>query len=181
MPKITPLNQEKIIPDAKALEEAYRLFQKPLYRTIYGMTKDHALTQDVFQDLWVYVYSHYNPSDYFKLGKLRWKAKKLVLDAYRYRKRRPTEALTDEVLSMVGVSKEEQTYSVEGDEVLKTKFFGEVNNLGLNEIQITAVWKHLRHGYTLKEISEQMAIPVSTLHEWIKKARQLYFEYYNSK
>lgn len=175
-----PFNQAIVIPDDAAFTEAYHLYSRALLNSLYRMTNDYHLAEDLLQILWVYVYRHYPPEDYCKYGKLLWKAKKLVQDAFRNRQRRPERALSElEIATLTTETDKNYPMTAEEDAALRDKFFRESCVYGLSTMQQVAVWWHLHHGYTLAETSEKMKTPCSTTHDCISKARQAFVDAYN--
>lgn len=175
-----PFNLATAIPDDVAFKKAYHLYSRALLHNLYLMTRDYHLAEDLLQLLWVYVYRHYPPEDYCKFGKLLWKAKKLVQDAFRHRQRRPERALTElDIATLTTEPDKHYPVDADADAALRDKFFRESCVCGLSAMQQVAVWWHLHHGYTLAETSEKMKTPSSTIHDCISKARQAFVEAYN--
>ena len=60
--------------DANAFDELLQSIQEPLFRYIYRLTEDHALAQDVLQEVFILIYR-----------KLRWLENPKLFRAWAYR------------------------------------------------------------------------------------------------
>jgi predicted DNA-binding protein (UPF0251 family) len=65
----------------------------------------------------------------------------------------------------------EPMFSPENEDRLQQKFWTEFP-VELTEAQRRTLWLYGRHGLTLEEISKQIGVPRSTVHDWIQMGRE---------
>lgn len=113
-----------------------------------------------------------------KIDRLPWLLRRVkwrIGDYYDRRKRlaeRETsvehiDRVTDEAAPL-----RELEDSPEADVRLREQFFENFPDLDLTDTQQDVLWLYGRHGLTVQEISDQMNIPSSTVHDWISRARK---------
>lgn len=134
---------------------------------------DYHSAEDVVQELLRYCLLQMRVDLICSLPALRRKAHYLALDHLRKRKRSSEVELKTEVVGdeMIAPIHREPGCSDEDESRLQERFWSEFP-IELTDLQRRALWLYGRHGMTVQEISGKMAIPTSTVHDWIKLGRE---------
>ena len=122
--------------------------------------------EDLLQELWKYVVVHFPEDKITSLSLLRRKAYQVFVD--HYRRRRTHARLVDRIADE---QKESSHLYPEGDEAeFKARFFDEYP-VDLSDRQKTVLWHYGRYGMTYQEIEQELGVPASTAHDWVKQGR----------
>ncbi len=144
--------------DKKAFDELLKSIQTSLFRYIYRLTSEHALAEDVLQEVFIIIYR-----------KLRWLENPKLFRAWTYRiasretfrrlkiERRRTQQIRDEETL-------ERISSVEKEEIYEPELIAKIPDL-LAEISPAAravIVLHYLEEMTLSETAEILDIPPGT-------------------
>lgn len=148
-----------------------------LERYLTGLTRNHADAEDLLSKLWVHVLHKFKEEQIDHLPLLRRKAYQLFIDYYRKKRRDKTdfyEHLPEQPVEHMG----KEAYSTAEEAVLRERFWAEFP-VELTEVQREILWMSARHGFTIKEISERLAIAPSTASDWLTSARRAFVAHMN--
>lgn len=157
------------------VEEAIRDHGSYLLNYIYSFTNQWQDAEDIHTALFVYVLNNTPEDKINHLGTLLVKARFLCIDHYRKKQRN----LETPMAELPEIASKNLTH-IPDDPELQHRFFTKYD-VDLTEDQKNALWLYGYHGYTLKEVAEQMGKPTSTIGDWIAKVRKLIAELINQK
>lgn len=162
-----------------AVEDAIDRHHVYLEGYLARLTRNHADAEDLISRLWVHVLRKFKDEQIGSLPLLRRKAYQLFVDHYRQRMRAGErielrEHLPEPALHHVG----KEAYSSAEELELKTRFWLEFP-ADIPEQHREILWLSARYGFTIKEIADQLNLPLSTVGDWLLRAKQALADYIN--
>jgi RNA polymerase sigma factor (sigma-70 family) len=152
----------------EAFGDLVLLFQDAAYEWAYSVLGDPHLAQDAAQEGFVTAYQ--------KLDQLRqpaafpgWLRQVIVSQSYRLVRGKTVVTHSIEVTNNVPAEQPEPSATVE-DLEMKEKILNAIQSLSENEQEVTTLF-YLR-GYSQKEISKLLEIPITTVKKRLQYARQ---------
>jgi DNA-directed RNA polymerase specialized sigma24 family protein len=146
---------------------------------LHRLTGQWQDAENLAQDLWRYVLLQFDEDKIHALPLLRRKAYHLFIDHYRRQTRRG-EIISDELPEQPAQG-ETHSLTDAGETALRERFWAEYPGIELTDAQKEALWLHARYGFTCKEIESQLAVPSSTVGDWIALGRKRLSERINSE
>ena len=172
----TDLTDEKLVDlslsgDKKAFGEIVERYQGMVARTVKGMLGDAVFAEDIGQETFIRLYN--------SLPEFRGEAKlstylnriaiNLTLNEIKRRKR------TGNVVSAVGPDEPHPSYNMAGDDDHEKRDLRELLNKALQAIEPkfrVVVVMRLLEGYSTKETSEVLGLPVGTVLSRLSRAQE---------
>jgi DNA-directed RNA polymerase specialized sigma24 family protein len=144
---------------------------------LHRLTGQWQDAENLAQDLWRYVVVHFDDDAIRSLPLLRRKSYHLFIDHYRRLVRRG-ETLSNE-LAEEPAPPPVNDFTETGEAALRERFWAEYPGIELTAAQKEALWLHARYGFTCKEIESMLAVPSSTVGDWIALGRKRLAEHLN--
>lgn len=162
-----------------AVEDAIDRHHVYLEGYLARLTRNHADAEDLASTLWVHVLRKFKDDQIGHLPLLRRKAYQLFVDHYRQRMRAGErielrEQLPEPVMHHVG----KEAYTTAEETALRARFWAEFP-VDIPEQQREILWLSARYGFTIQEIADQLNLPVSTVGDWLLRAKQALADYIN--
>jgi RNA polymerase sigma factor (sigma-70 family) len=171
-PTHSTLDNKALIARQDALEAAIDLYGYMLLGYIRRMTQDYHLAEDILQMLWLHVFENFTVAQFSHVPLLRRKARQLVIDEARKRGTRSFVETVEELPEVDGSHVFREAATPEQERALKESFFSIFHGAIFTEPEKDAFWLSERYQYTIKEISEHLHIPQSTIHDWVNKVKR---------
>jgi DNA-directed RNA polymerase specialized sigma24 family protein len=154
----------------EAVSAAVSDFHAYLLDYLHRLTGQWQDAENLAQDLWRYVLLNFEESQIHALPLLRRKAYQLFIDHYRRQTRRG-EILSESVPD-TPAPPPANDFTNEAEAALRERFWSEYPGIELTDPQKEALWLHARYGFTCKEIEGLIAVPSSTVGDWIALGRR---------
>lgn len=146
-----------------------------------SLCHDHTMAEDVSQQLWVYVYSKFEPQYYEHAGFLKNKAYQLFVDECRKRKVRSFVTTVESIPDSPAPPPSREPSNTEEEKQLYDDFWEQFSSLQLKEKHKEIFWLHARLGYTMQEISGQLNVATSTANDWLRLIKKQCLEHLNQQ
>lgn len=139
---------------------------------LMSLTRDAHTAKDLAQQTWLKVYEYFEVNDFTHLGLLKHRAHQVFID---YARARTTRAFvqTHENLDNFRVEyipREQE--GAEAEAILKARFWENFAPLKFEVADRECFWLLYRYGYTIKEVSERLKWPTTTIHDRMRKLKQ---------
>ena len=157
----------------EAFQKAYIKHYKGLVAVIHGMTGDWEQSQDIAQDTWTHAYKNFKTEQFDHMGLLVSKARQILVDKHRYNKTRSFLGFTDNVEKYPIVYRSRDFIGTADEETRKSRMLEEFQQAFLDDTDKELFWLRFQYGYTIKELSQQFGIPISTLHDRLDRIREI--------
>jgi DNA-directed RNA polymerase specialized sigma24 family protein len=154
-----------------AVGQAVDDYHRHLLDYLFRLTRQWQDAENLLQDLWRHVILHFDEDKIHALPLLRRKAYQLFIDHYRRQVRRG-EVLSEEVPDVPVDGTKLASFTDEGEAALQARFWAEYPGIELTDAQKEVLWLHARYGFTLKEMEARLAVPASTIGDWIALGRK---------
>ena len=151
----------------EAFLAAERKFGAFVFRYFRHKARDYHLAEDLYQELWMHVYRSFPTEDFNNPDRLRHKAFQVfvaytrragVRNFLEFRAETPEPTETDQSAMPQNPAEAERFYR---------EFWERFPGLNATEQQKQAFFLRNLAGYTLQEISRQLNVPDSTIHDWL--------------
>ena len=172
---------ETVASKQKALEEAMNQYGSFLLWYLNNLCADAMLAEDLYQELWVYVYQKYPICDFGHIGFLKRKAYQLYVDAMRKKGVRSFVTITDTLPEPPPQPQSEQPENSAEEQALYERFWDRFAPLNLSETEKRLFWLSAHYGCTLQEVCERMNLSKSTAHDWLKATKIKCLDYLNKE
>jgi RNA polymerase sigma factor (sigma-70 family) len=152
-----------------ALVEAMRKFGGRIYGYLLTKTGDAELAKDLAQDTWLKVYRYFEIRQFTEKGLLFNKALQVFIDHQRAAKVRRVlgyHADMSEIPAKVVSHSDEGTPS---EAFSWEEFWSNFAGVDFDPLDQKCFWLIYRYDYTIKEVSERVGMPVSTIHDRIAR------------
>lgn len=159
----------------RAVEDHHAYLQDYLFR----LTRNWHDAENLLQDLWIYALHHLDENKISSLPLLRLKAHHLFIDHYRRLTRRG-EVVSDTLPEVPEAQDKAHSFSDAGEAAMQERFWENYPDIDLTDLQKQALWLHARYGFTVKEIEGMIAVPSSTIGDWLVLARKRIAEHIDS-
>lgn len=171
-------NDDEYARRSQLLQQSFRENNSYLLHYVHGKVGQWQDAENIVQDLWRYALVYLDEEGITERGVLFYKARKLVMDYYRASERKPI--MRAEELEEHHMSKQHQDAYTDAEETrLKDAFWGRFPEVNLTTAQKDVFWLYARYGFTYEEIKPIAGISVSTIGDWVTKARRKLAEQIN--
>jgi DNA-directed RNA polymerase specialized sigma24 family protein len=152
-----------------ALVEAMRLHGAQIYGFLLAKTGDTELAKDLAQDTWLKVYRYFEIRQFAEKGLIFNKARQVFLDHQRAAKvRRIMGYYAD--MSQVPVAAPSRAGEGQPSEAYSwDEFWSNFQGVDFDPLDQKCFWLIYRYDYTIKEVSERVGMPISTLHDRVAR------------
>lgn len=175
-PTLPPTNEAEAAFNERieAVTESIRKYHDYIEGYLYQLTRHTQDAENLAQEVWIYVLTHFKDEQIGSLALIRRKAYHLFIDHYRKNIRR-NEVDTEEMPEPTSYVSQE-AYTDAEETALRDKFWSEYPDVALSNQQKEVFWLHARYGFTYKEISKQTGVAHSTISDWVGTARERLIE-----
>ena len=137
-----------------------------------AVSRDPNLSEELAQDLWIYVYKSYDPEDFEHRGYLINKARQIWIDKLRFLGRRPKIDFEEDSNDKMDLAPSPEPANAEEETKLFLSFWEPFASLELTGLQKQIFWLHERYGMTIQEVAEKVGMAKSTAHDHLKTVRE---------
>jgi RNA polymerase sigma factor (sigma-70 family) len=152
-----------------ALVEAMRLHGAQIYGYLLAKTGDTELAKDLAQDTWLKVYRYFEIRQFAEKGLIYNKARQVFLDHQRAAKVRRIMGFRAD-LSQTPIAAAPRAEEGQPSEAFAwEEFWSNFAGVVFDPFDQQCFWLIYRYDYTIKEVSERVGMPASTIHDRVTR------------
>lgn len=155
-----------------ALEEAIDRFGGFILWYFEDLCRDRHEAENLSQQLWLAVFDKFAVHQYTHLPLLKRKAYQIFIDYIRKRNVRSFVGFSDELPESPVQYGAGESLDPDAEARVQARFWEHFPDMQADERQKEAFWLKHRYGFTIKEVSEKLGVPHSTIHDWINAVKQ---------
>lgn len=154
-----------------AFTHAFNTHGNYIYGYFCRRVGDVHVAEDLTQDFWTSVYLRLPQEKMMEIRLLQKRAGEIFADYMRRKNVRAFVEFRAELPDQAAPPRFDSASEADGPEA-QARFWAMFPGVNLTPIQKTVFWLQERVGYTITQISQMTSVPVSTVHEWIKRVRE---------
>lgn len=147
----------------------YNVFFAKYFKRKTGNQQD---AEDLSQEFWASVYTTFETHQFSHIRLLQHKAAQVFLASLRKKNVRSFVQLMRELPDLPDPRPNREDGTDANEKRIFANFWEMFPGVDLTETQKTVLWLKERHGYTFDELSVRYKKPVSTIADWIRKAKE---------
>jgi len=144
-----------------------------------GLTRDRHAAEELYQDLWTWVYQRFALEDFDRLPYLYQKAYQIFVGYYRKQQSRPQLSLKEPGEVELPAPTAQETGNADEEARLERDFWEMFTDLSFDQVQKQAFWLSARYGYTVREIGAQLGVSKTQAARTIADVKSQCADYLN--
>jgi RNA polymerase sigma factor (sigma-70 family) len=152
----------------QALVEAMRRYGARIYGYLCSMTGNPELAKDLAQDTWLKIYRYFEISEFTQIGLIYNRALQTFLDYKRSEKVRRVMGYLPDV-SQISVASPRAEEGMPSEAFAWDEFWSNFPDEKFDPIDQKCFWLIYRYNYTIKEASERVGMPISTVADKVSR------------